>query len=393
MTLHSDEIRWPIGHLPFIWNPLRTPANPPGLPNTLPFTLGLDRRTGSLVQESNPQVSKALAQAYALGSMITGQMDETGIGRRYADDFLEFIGAAGDAPRFQGQRVLEVGCGNGYLLHRVAQLGATVLGLEPGEHGQAKFDVPVIRDFFPSPQMAGRFHKILLFGVLEHVEQPIEFLEQILALLHPGGEALLGVPDCAPYIQAGDLSCLIHEHWSYFDEGSLRRALEQAGGAPIHVCPSGFGGLLYARVTRPESVGADRSSAGSTDGVHEYESRLDHFRERAERGVRAIAAYINAVTSTGETVGVYVPGRIINALFAGGVVGRAIRFFDDNPMLAGTYFPGVDRPVESRAALIDDPTPHVLIMSRSFGDTIAAELRSLLPETTVIRTWHDLFEG
>ena len=251
------RFQWALGDLPFMWNPLHTPHNPEGLPDSLPFTLGVSTQTGALVQEPNSVVSSALTRAYELGSMITGQMDEQGIGRGYADDFLRFMARAGDSDggtRFEAARVLEVGCGNGYLLTRLRALGADVLGLEPGEHGQAKYDVPVVRDFFPSPHVTGTFDAIIMFGVLEHVEDPRAFLTDIFARLRPGGEVLLAVPDCGPYIEAGDLSCLIHEHWSYFDQGSLAHTLRSAGGDEVEVRHGEFGGMLFGerRAEGPE---------------------------------------------------------------------------------------------------------------------------------------------
>lgn len=387
---HIDPFSWDIGHLPFMWNPLRTPHNPDGLPDTLPFTLTMNRSTGALIQAPMPLVSQALSRAYSIGSMITGQMGESGIGRRYTDDFLSFMGetAAGESP-FTGQRVLEIGCGNGYLLHRLAGLGANVLGLEPGEHGQAKYNVPVVKDFFPSTQITGPFDVIVMFGVLEHVEQPVNFIEQVFALLARAGKVFIGVPDCAPYIEAGDLSCLIHEHWSYFDHISLAWTLLRAGGDEIQVRPSGFGGLLYACVSRRHSSEASARS----EEPEVSSSRLENFRVRAKQSIRGIARFVDVAATVGESVGVYVPGRIINALFAGRIEPRDWRFFDDNPLLKGSFFPGLPMPIEDRSDLLARPTTRLLIMSRSFGDAMVKELRPSLPAETVISTWYDLFDG
>jgi SAM-dependent methyltransferase len=379
MTSRPSET-WQVGDLPFIWNPLPSPHNPEGLPDTLPFSLGEDATTGALVQVPSPRVTAALARAYSLGSMITGQMDERGIGRRYADDFLDFLGASDTADSaFRGRRVLEVGCGNGYLLHRLARQGADVVGLEPGEHNQSRFDVPVIRDFFPSSQITGTFDAIIAFGVLEHVESPVVFIRQLLDLLRRGGAIYIGVPDCAPYVEVGDLSCLIHEHWSYFDRATLGRTLALAEGKEIHVTQSGFGGLLYASVRRDGSAGGGEPAAA--------EPRLATFRSQATHAMERLADFLHPAYATG----VYVPGRIINALVAARIERAGLRFFDDNTLLRGTYFPGVPIPIESRTDLLETPTERLLIMSRSFGAAIAGQLTTQLPPRTVIRTWEDVF--
>jgi SAM-dependent methyltransferase len=377
---------WNVGELPFIWKPLATPHNPDGLPDTLPFTVSVNPRTGTLVQAANPDVASALRQAYELGSAITGQMDASGIGRGYADDFLRFMIGDGGERALKGRRILEVGCGNGFLLSRLAEQGADVLGIDPGEHSNATYDVPIIRDFFPSRQVTGPFDTIIAFAVLEHVEDPLAFLDHLFSLVAPGGEVVLGVPDCGPYIGAGDVSCLFHEHWSYFDLQTLRRTLEKAGSTDNEVCVSRFGGMLYARGQRSHA----RRAAGDP-GQSSAVIALDNFRALAERGIAMVARFFAEAVSRDETIGVYVPSRIVNALFAGSIDTTNCRFFDDNPLMKGSYFPGLAIPVEDRADLVSYPTNRVLVMSRSFGDTIAAALRALLPPQVAITRWDELF--
>jgi len=386
----DDEDRWHVGQLPFIWRPQPSPHNSEGLPDTLPFTLRVASQTGTFVQEPHPVVSSALARAYALGSAVTGQMDESGIGRGYADDFLTFIQTGRPSPPdFSGMRVLDVGCGNGYLLHRLASRGADVLGIDPGDHANAKYDVRIIRDFFPSSKVRGRFDMIIGFAMLEHVEDPPAFMAQLFEHLVPGGEVVLGVPDCGPYLQTGDISCLFHEHWSYFDHETLARTISAAGGHDVSVHRGRFGGMLYARATQG---GADSRTA--TPG-EEYSGRnaLRKFREQGSRGVTALREYARTASASGETVGVYVPSRVVNAVFVGDIPTDNWRFFDDNPLLKGSYFPGIGISVEDRAALLARPTDRVLIMSRSFGKVIARGLAEVLGTRVRITTWQELFEN
>jgi SAM-dependent methyltransferase len=375
---------WHIAQLPFIWKPLPRPDNQHGLPNTLPFTLSADERTGTFIQVSNSLVSNALARAYSIGSAISGQMDAAGIGRGYAEDFLKFMTDARSLSEFRQLRILEVGCGNGYLLHRLAQMGAEVLGIDPGEHRSATFGVPIIRDFFPSSRIDGRFDIIIVFAMLEHVEDPFAFIDQLLSFLNPSGELFVGVPDCGPFLDAGDISCLFHEHWSYYDEDTLAGTLGLATGRDVHVRVAGFGGMLYAR------VGGERFAYGHR-AISPPRRTVATFRGHAERGIASVTGYIDDAARRGETVGVYVPGRIVNALFAGGTPAANCRFIDDNPLLTGTYYPGIDIVIEDRASLIARPPDRILIMSRSFGTQIAAELQKSLPASITMTSWAEIF--
>jgi len=385
--MSNREPVWTVGDLPFTFKPLTSPHNPNGLPDRLPFRIRVNRRSGTFVQDADPAVSSFLARAYSLGSTITGQMDDEGIGRGYADDFLNFIMGQRELSTFRGKRVLEVGCGNGFLLHQLATHGADVIGIDPGDHAKSKYDVPIIRDFFPSRRIAGKFDTIIGFAMLEHVEDPERFLQELFTLLAPGGDILLGVPDCGPYLAAGDISCLFHEHWSYFDGESLARTVRGAGGITVDVSAGRFGGMLFARVTQDSEQDRGTEVQDQLDTAEQ----LVAFRKRAEHAIDVVTRYFFAARVAGEAVGVYVPGRIVNALCAGNVAIENCRFFDDSPLLKASYYPGIPVPVENRGDLIAHPPDRVLIMSRSFGNLIANELREQLPARVQITGWDELF--
>ena len=48
MTSQTENL-WDIQALPFLYEPLERPTNPHGVPDALPFHLGLDTTTGRLM--------------------------------------------------------------------------------------------------------------------------------------------------------------------------------------------------------------------------------------------------------------------------------------------------------------------------------------------------------
>ena len=95
-------------------------------------------------------------------------------------------------------------------------------------------------------------------------------------------------------------------------------------------------------------------------------------------------------------MGIYVPARAINALsiIREEIDLKGIRFFDDNPALRDTYFPGLNVPIEPAERLMEKPTDRILIMSRSFGKRIAKHIMSLtIDRQFTITTWEELFAG
>jgi 2-polyprenyl-3-methyl-5-hydroxy-6-metoxy-1,4-benzoquinol methylase len=356
-----------LGSLPFHVGETESPSNG-ALPDVLPFVVGVRRDTGLIVQAHNPGVERYLEQAYRRGSIIGTPMASGGIGRRYAEDFLGFILRALDAESLRGLRVLEIGCGSGYLLSRLKELGAEVLGIEPGEQGQVGarvHGVEIIRDVFPSERVpaAERFDVILTYAVAEHVTDPVRFFELQTRHLDRSGRLIFSVPDCSECISVGDISMFLHEHWSYFSPASLNELVRLVGLRLLRQERSGYGGALYGLVGES---GDSAAAAPARD-----ESAL--FQARVKGAVEGARRFFGEAARGASPVGIFCAARAINLLH---VLGRrdSIRFFDDDPRLHGKFYPPFAAPVESRAALLSRPVEELVIMSWSFGQKLKAEL-------------------
>ncbi len=380
--MNEPSFFWDIGMLPFLWGSLDSPTNGEVLPDQLPFKLKVDHNTGVLSQVYNPVVSEALNFAYDFGSMISEMMDEEGLGKKYADDFLKYILESYPGYNFKQKKILEIGCGTGYLLHKMKEMGADVLGIEPGAHGQEgsiRYGVPIIRDSFSQSIVHEKFDLVIAYAVLEHIENPKEFLEEISGVLKNDGKLLLSVPDCGPYLEHGDISLLFHEHWSYFTEDTLRGILNNF--SVLNISSSGFGGALYA------TAGLSNNTPGESIPllIEESINQANAFRARSEINAKHLSKFVTDALNKTKTIGIYVPSRAINTLISQKIPLEHCRFFDDNNLLHGTYFPGIDIQIESRDMLINNPTDLVLVLSHSFGSKIVNELeKAHLPHTEIL---------
>jgi SAM-dependent methyltransferase len=279
-----------------------------------------------------------------------------GLGRRYADDFWSFLECYG----FAGKRLLELGCGNGYLLHRLSQAGARCTGLEPGVQAQqaaSHYGLEVIGDFFPSHHLQGPFDFIVHDCVLEHLEDPSAFLKAQVELLSPEGRILLAVPNVEPHLRAGDLSIFVHEHWSYFTPDSLRQLLAAAGLQTHRQVLSSYGGLVY--------VEASRGSEAAKPVVLDIPEMLSGWRHYLERG--------KAVLGQGGHLGVFPAVRLVN-LISMLQVDPCPRLFDDDSRLHGKYFPPLPMAIEGRGALLQNPVDCLVLSSRAFAELLQAQL-------------------
>jgi Methyltransferase domain/C-methyltransferase C-terminal domain len=389
MTQHNLD-SWSIKSLPFVWSPLQRPTNGDDLPDSLEFELGIDLLTGRIIQKENDEVKSALDTAYAKGSTLSGLMDDSGIGKQYAEDFLSFIYRSLSTKNLSGLKVLEIGCGNGYLLKRLKDSGAEVLGVEPGEHGQLgakNWDVPIVHGVFPNSTVTSQFDVVVAFALLEHIEDPVTFLSKIKANLKPNGLIIVAVPDVEPYVENGDLSILFHEHWSFFERETLLSTIKLAGYKDVLSDKSQFGGSLYCAMGN-----INESVPLLPDVLTGSIRRAQNYIVNAQKNCNKFSSYCAKIFEKDQTLGIYVPGRVVNALEVTKLPIQNIRFFDDNPMLEGKYFPGINVSVECRKSLLDNPTDYVLIMSWAFGQKLVSELKRNLPINVQINTVSEILK-
>lgn len=96
-------------------------------------------------------------------------------------------------------KILEIGCGNGYLTYSLNSLGHSASGIDISEEAikSAKtnfgnyFAVSDLKDYRPKE----KFDLIIATEVIEHLKNPSEFILQCLALLKENGEILLTTPN------------------------------------------------------------------------------------------------------------------------------------------------------------------------------------------------------
>jgi SAM-dependent methyltransferase len=97
-------------------------------------------------------------------------------------------------------RLLDLGCGAGYGTSQLAQLDATVIGLDrelPDRAGVARRPSFVLSEVERTPFLAAGFDLVASFQVIEHLERPDTYLSEIARVLEPEGVALLTTPNRA----------------------------------------------------------------------------------------------------------------------------------------------------------------------------------------------------
>jgi SAM-dependent methyltransferase len=149
---------------------------------------------------------------------------------------------------FPSTRILEVGCGRGYLLKELKRLGASVFCLESARAADWILDNPDITVVSLSDSQTGCwpfaedfFQLIIFWHVLEHLPDPAGSLEQASRCLAPGGTLCVSVPNVSSLQARLGLTTWFHldvpRHLFHFSRTGLVSILEKQGFQIIKVIP------------------------------------------------------------------------------------------------------------------------------------------------------------
>ncbi len=143
--------------------------------------------------------------------------------------------------------VLDVGCGEGWIMDRFFQEGFKVRGVDFSSFGLAKFH-PHLKEFFYQENIytyldkamtsGERYDVLILANVIEHVLDPIGLLKRLKALLNPQGVLVIIAPNDFSILQEYLLAnkiipapCWLFypDHLSYFNADNMRVVLNDCG--------------------------------------------------------------------------------------------------------------------------------------------------------------------
>lgn len=199
-----------------------------------------------------------LAREIAHGRKIAGNAEsvwfwESPAGRRRADRRAElFIEHGGLAP---GRRALEIGCGTGVFLERVARCGASLHGLDVSEDllEKARARVGGLGNVVldrgnaeATPYPERHFDAVYGSSILHHLDLDAA-LAEAHRVLRPGGRVVFAEPNILnPQVllmfRFGPLKELfgVSPDEAAFSRFRARRALERAGFVDVSVAPFDF---------------------------------------------------------------------------------------------------------------------------------------------------------
>jgi hypothetical protein len=303
--------------------------------------------------------------------------------------FAEY--AAGLAQRLvdrydlRGKCVVEVGCGQADFLRRLCEAGDNRgIGYDPSYVGPDDDDrVTVHRELYSEGTVGDtKPDFICCRHVLEHVEQPLEFLSSLRRTLDADRDCAVyfEVPSGEYQMENGVVWDMIYAHHSTFTAPSLRGLFERAGFEAV-ATGTAFGDQYLwiearpamATVTaRPQEVErirnvVERFAAGYDALIRDWNQRIDGLAS-ADRRVVLWGAGAKGVS-------------LLNALERTTGIGRVV---DVNPRKQGSYVPGSATPVVAPDALPGYGPDVVVLANPIYRDEVRSILAGLGQDADIV---------
>ena len=301
--------------------------------------------------------------------------------RSYARDLVDrLISTYG----LRNSAVVDIGCGRGDLLAMFAERGHNRgYGFDPSFAASLDARLPsnvtIERGLFAREHAAElRPSLVCCRHVLEHVSDPIGFLEEIRQAIAPVGSPVVyvEVPNGEQLWRDQAVWDYIYEHYSYFSKRSLQMTLSAAGFDVLRV-EEDFGSQFLCAEVRPkrDAPGArdrrvgDWGSPDVAGAAAALQRKLAHWRAWAEGVTRdARPATVWGAGSKGvmflNLLGLCAPSPIDFAI-------------DQNPNKTNRFLAVSGQVVKAPEHLSNVPVEEVVVMNPIYNDEIRSSLSVL----------------
>lgn len=156
-----------------------------------------------------------------------------GLVRWVGERHISFL-SRGMAP---GARVLDVGCGRGVILGALADRGFETHGVEISATAiigaDPRAEIRIAPRLADADYPEGYFDEVVIWHVLEHLEDPRATLQEIARILRPGGRLIVAVPNFSSAQARLSGGAWFHldlpRHLYQFTLSGLRQLLEATG--------------------------------------------------------------------------------------------------------------------------------------------------------------------
>jgi SAM-dependent methyltransferase len=300
---------------------------------------------------------------------------------------------------------MEVGSNDGFLSLKLKDLGFEILGVDSSgamakianelgvETVEATFSHKIANDL---QSTRGLFDCLIANNVLNHANDPLDFLQGVDQILAPDGVFIFEVPYWLDLFESGHFDQIYHEHVSYFTVKSIRSLLEPINFKIVKISHVDYhGGSL--RVIAARTTNTSKNEDASVRSMIESEVALglfraetyEQFRKRISiERARVMTAIYDHVTRIPEIpiIGVGAAAKANTLLnFYGLDSSLLFAVTDSSPFKQGKYTPLTRIPIVSDDVFREFSEVTALILSWNLSDKLKHTLLGLNPKIRFLR--------
>lgn len=287
------------------------------------------------------------------------------------------------------ENVLEIGCGNGFLLRDFYAKGSrVVVGFEPSFKLDIEFEqgIKIYSKSFDENSVKNisiKFDLIYSNAVVEHIKDLKSHFNLIRKLLKQDGIFICGVPNCEIPLQYGDFGMFAHEHINYFTEESLYNSLKSTGINIVKLIKAPQMLYFEARI----KTDLDMTEYVSKD--NEY--NLDKFLKKQKKTLENLLKEIDEFSGKLGFYGAYL--GLSNLLAQLNLSKEKYYVFDSDENKWDKKMAGIPRRVERLDNLTKFRLNKIVVVPLIFQNEISDLIKENVPELAIIKLYPDYKES
>jgi SAM-dependent methyltransferase len=366
-------------------------ADLPGLPLTGFFVpappkerpVGVDQRLLMCGECGHGQLEQIIAPSILYGDDY-GFRTESGE-RSPSDELIAILDEIAPGKRFGC--VLDIGCNDLYLLKQLRGRADALVGIDPiwegKEHENTEPDIQAVGGNVAAIDLAARIAPrpdlIVCSHTLEHIQDPLGVLRQLMEFAEDGALFLFQSPSLDDMVRETRFDLVFHEHVQYFSCASFLTLIDAVGGRYVMHRES-------HRHKATLSVAFSKSTETST-----AQANIPHYSSRD--AVLAFQEFIRQVAMTRDALNSQRAGRAYGYGAAGALETLAYHMDDDFSALAailddapgkrGLYYPTLTPQIVASEDVSDIGESVVMITAVDSGPQIMKRLSAEAPRQII----------
>jgi SAM-dependent methyltransferase len=284
-----------------------------------------------------------------------------------------------------GKFVVDVGCGQGTFLEVLCGKFPRCAGkgIDPSidENRETADNLEFVRDVIQPSHLTRKPDLVLCRHVLEHIPDPVAFLDALRKTLPTGTAFFLEVPDLDWIMEAGAFWDFCYEHCNYFTARSFAAALDAAGFRVSRVTPAFGAQYLWAEGVLGDPSPLEGSSgdllARAQSYAREEKALMERVGMRLQRAAEdgACSALWGMATKGVLFANLCDPGRQLIEICV-----------DKNEAKQGSFIAGTGHRIDAPTMLAEHAGKNldIYIMNPNYADEIKAECRAMALTATFL---------